>query len=101
MGVGAIVGIMLIVMRIASSTTFRNSRSVIINKEISSRNRATTLSTLTLLTELPYALGASLIGLYIDRTSPNEFAYLLGVGIVAILIIIFALRRSGSVFYRD
>lgn len=45
--VGLWVGIGLIVMRISSSSTFRNARSVIVNKWITSRNRATTLSHLT------------------------------------------------------
>lgn len=80
--VGIWAGVGLIIMRIASSTTFRNSRSVIINREISSKNRATTLSTLNLLVMLPYALLANPIGNYMDRTSPNQFAWVLGMGIV-------------------
>lgn len=86
--VGVILGILLIVMRIASSTTFRNSKSVIINAQIGSKNRATTLSTLTLLSELPYALFAGYLGLYIDRTSPNQFAWVLGLGIILAIILI-------------
>ena len=83
--VGASAGILLIMMRISSSTTFRNSRSVVVNAEIESKNRATTLSTLNLLTMLPYALLAGWIGGYIDRTSPNQFAWVMGVGITALL----------------
>ncbi len=95
--VGVWAGVALIILRIASSTTFRNSRSVIINREIGSRDRATTLSTLTLLTELPYALGATLIGAYIDRTSPNQFAWVLGVGIISLLILTqILIWRGGS-----
>lgn len=86
--VGAGVGIGLIMLRISSSTTFRNSRSVIVNAEIESKNRATTLSTLNLLTMLPYGVTAGLIGAYIDRTSPNQFAWVMGVGIVGALSII-------------
>lgn len=86
--VGAWAGVGLIILRIASSTTFRNSRSVLINREIGSVNRATTLSTLTLLTNIPYAISAIWIGGYIDRTSPNQFAWMLGVGIIIVLEII-------------
>ena len=94
--VGAWAGVGLIVLRIASSTTFRNSRSVLINSEIGSANRATTLSTLTLLTNIPYALSAIWIGGYIDRTSPNQFAWMLGLGIMVMLIMIllFTNRKS-------
>ncbi len=91
--VGAWAGVGLIVLRIASSTTFRNSRSVLINGEIGSANRATTLSTLTLLTNIPYAVSAIWIGGYIDRTSPNQFAWMLG------LFILFAL--VGAFFVRE
>ncbi len=93
-GVGAGVG--LIILRISSSTTFRNSRSVIINREISSNNRATTLSTLNLLTELPYALTAGIIGGYMDHTSPNQFAWMVGVGIMVALVII-QFARAASI----
>lgn len=97
-GVGA--GMGLIIMRVTSWGTFRNSKSVIINREINSRNRATSLSTLNLLTMLPYGLSASFIGAYIDRTSPNQFAWVLGAGILVALVIVqllFSRRRLVSV----
>lgn len=84
---GIIGGSALIVLRIASSSTFRNTRSVIVNSWISSKNRATALSTLNLLTQLPYIFMAPLLGVLIDRSSPNNFAFMLGVGIVATLVI--------------
>ena len=80
--VGLGVGIALIIVRIASSSTFRNTRSVIVNQWITSANRATALSTLNLLTQAPYMLLAPLLGFLIDRTSPNQFAFYLGVGIL-------------------
>lgn len=90
--VGLGMGIGLIILRIASSTTFRNSRSVIMNREISSKNRATTLSTLNFLVMLPYALGASLIGTYMDQTSPNQVAWVLGVAMTAVLGTVYVVR---------
>lgn len=83
---GLIFGCLLIIMRIASSTTFRNTRSIMLNKYIDSKNRATALSTLTLLSQLPYAFSAYFIGKYIDKTSPNAFAFLLGAILAAILV---------------
>lgn len=84
--VGVLLGSMLIVMRIASSTTFRNTRSGLINAAVSSKNRATALSSMQLLTQLPYALLAYFIGGYIDKYSPNQFALLLGLIMIGLLI---------------
>jgi len=86
--VGVLLGASLIILRIASSTTFRNSRSITFNTIFSSRNRATALSTLTLLSNLPYVLLAYLIGDTIDKTSPNTFALYLGVSLIVILGVI-------------
>jgi MFS family permease len=83
--VGLFGGSALIIMRIASSSTFRNTRSVIVNEWISSRNRATALSTLNLLTQTPYIFLSPLFGAMIDHSSPNNFALMLGVGIIGIL----------------
>lgn len=86
--VGVIMGALLIILRIASSTTFRNSRSITFNLIFSSKNRATALSTLNLLSNLPYVMLAYLIGDTIDKTSPNTFAFYLGLSLVAILLLI-------------
>ncbi|EKD80540.1 MAG: major facilitator superfamily MFS_1 [uncultured bacterium] len=83
--VGLWIGCGLIVMRIASSSTFRNTRSVIVNKWISSKNRATTLSSLNLLTQMPYIFLAPLFGMMIDKSSPNIFAWWMGIGILSLL----------------
>ncbi len=82
---GIVAGSALIIIRIASSSTFRNTRSVIVNGWISSRNRATALSTLNLLTQMPYIFLSPLFGALIDKTSPNIFAWWLGVGIVGVI----------------
>jgi hypothetical protein len=37
---------------------------------------------------LPYVVFAYFIGDYIDKTSPNNFAFLLGIGMVLTLVII-------------
>lgn len=97
--VGIIIGSVLIIGRIASSTTFRNTRSIIMNKYLTSENRATSLSTLVLLSQLPYALFAYPIGTYIENTSPNQFAFVLGIVLVVLLLTqagVFKLLRSSS-----
>ncbi len=91
--VGVIIGCFLIIARIASSTTFQNTRSVELNKFISSKNRATSISTLVLLSQLPYAIFAYSIGDYIEKTSPNSFALLLGIILAIILIVQFVFRK--------
>jgi len=84
--VGVMLGAGLIILRISSSTLFRNTRSVMLNPFFSSKNRATALSTINLLTILPYALLAYFIGDYMDKSSPNSFAFLLGIGIAFSLL---------------
>lgn len=89
--VGLVGGSLLILTRIASSTTFRNLRSSVINKLISSDNRASALSALALLTSLPYAISAFALGEYIDMTSANHLAFLLGL----IILILVGLLQAG------
>lgn len=88
--VAAIVGGILIIARISSSTTFSNLRITVLNSRISSRNRATALSSFSLLYVLPFVLIVYLAGDYMDKHSPNEFALILGVG-MAILLGIFGI----------
>ncbi len=97
--VGILSGSALIIMRIASSSTFRNTRSVIVNKWISSKNRATALSTLNLLTQTPYIFLSPLFGMMIDKSSPNQFAFALGLGIVGVigLITLINVNREQSI----
>jgi len=76
--VGIVAGSMLIIARISSSTTFRNTRSSVINRMIGSNTRATSISTLVLLSQLPMALMAYLMGDYIDKHSPDMLAWLVG-----------------------
>lgn len=86
--VGIAMGSALIIIRVASSSTFRNTRSVIVNKWISSKNRATAISTLNLLTQTPYIFLSPIFGMMIDQTSPNQFAWMLGAGILGALVVI-------------
>lgn len=85
--VGITLGSVLIILRISSSTTFWNIQSSTLNPLIESKNRATTLSTFSLLCQLPYALLAYVIGDSIDKTSPNNFAFILGVTIISLLVV--------------
>lgn len=94
--VGVILGSLLIIGRIAASTISSNTRSVLLNRFITSKNRATSLSTLVLLSHIPYTLGAYAIGVYIEKNSANEFAFILGVilSVVLIVLSVFKLLRK-------
>lgn len=85
--VGIVAGSLLIISRISSSTTFRNTRSSVINKLIGSRNRATSISTLVLLSQMPMALMAYFLGDYIDKHSPNMLAWVVGWVMVTALVL--------------
>ncbi|MFA6518137.1 MAG: MFS transporter [Candidatus Shapirobacteria bacterium] len=98
--VGVVVGSLLIIGRISSSTTFRNTRSSVINGLVNSKSRATTISTLVLLSQLPMALMAYFMGDYIDKNSPNSLAWVLGLVMIGLLVgqlIVF--RRKGGLQY--
>lgn len=90
--VGLILGSILIIARIASSTIANNTRSVLLNRFITSKNRATSISTLVLLSHIPYTLAAYSIGIYIEKNSANEFAFILGITLTAVLILLQALQ---------
>lgn len=94
--VGLTVGTLLIVGRISSSTTFRNVRSMIINRSIKSENRATSLSTLNLLTQLPFTLFATGAGYIIQTQGPNKFALILGITLLIVLssLVLFAKPKT-------
>jgi MFS family permease len=83
--VGLTAGIFLIMVRIASSTTFNNVKSSLLNSFVSSKNRATAISSMKLLTQMPFALLSIPVGYFIDHYSPNTFALVLGVVLVALL----------------
>jgi len=84
--VGVMGGMLLIFLRISSSTTFFNSKSLLLNEFIESKNRATALSTMALLSELPFVILSYFIGDIIEKTSPNEFALVMGIVITGLLI---------------
>lgn len=83
--VGPFFGAMLIMLRISSSSTFSNIRSVVLNKNISSKNRSTALSSFALVYEFGYVVIAYFAGWYMGKHSPNEFAFLLGILLLSLL----------------
>ena len=90
--VGLLVGSLLIIGRIAASTISSNTRSVLLNRFITSKNRATSLSTLVLLSHIPYTIGAYAIGVYIEKNSANGFAFILGIFLAIMLTLLSLLQ---------
>lgn len=86
--INPIIGASLIVLRISSSSTFSNIRSVTLNENISSKNRSTALSSFALIYEVGYVIIAYFAGWYIQKHSPNDFAFVLGLILLFLLIII-------------
>ncbi len=95
--VGMIVGSMLIIARIASSTVASNMRSVVMNRFYTSKNRTTSISTMMLLSYLPFTFGAYFIGIYIEKHSPNTFAFVLG----WIMIVLLVLHQASRYLFRN
>lgn len=67
--------------------------SIIVNKEISSAYRATTLSTISLLTKVPYVLVAVLIGAAAEKNMLSQFCLLLAG------VILFVTLISGGMYF--
>lgn len=95
--VSAPLGMLLIITRIGSSSTFGNARSVLLNQQISSKNRATALSTFSLLYTLPYVVVTYIGGKVIDATSANYFALIFGI----FLFVLMAASLIAHRFARD
>ncbi|MFA6005733.1 MAG: MFS transporter [Patescibacteria group bacterium] len=94
--VGLSAGVFLIMMRIASSTTFNNVKSSLLNSFVSSKNRATAISSLKLLTQMPFALLSVPVGYFIDNYSPNTFALFLGCVLVVLLGMVMIMFKKRS-----
>lgn len=70
--------------------------SIIINKQVESKNRATTLSTMALMTKLPYVLIAVLAGKMLENGTLPVFN--LGVGIIVLSV---AVGSSAILLFRN
>ena len=73
-------GIITIFMLFFAGTLAFPWASIVVNKEISAKYRATTLSTLALITKIPYVLLAVLAGNLVEKNQLHIF--MIGTGIV-------------------
>lgn len=88
---GAVGFFMLLVIRIAGALV-HPWLSVIVNREIPSADRATTLSTVAMLSKIPYALTAVIAGVMAEAGSFTVFSGM--VALVLLLVLGFSLWRG-------
>lgn len=91
--VGLILGIALLFLRYAAQTVYDNFTSVRLNGVIESKYRATTLSTYSLIRNIPYVIFATGIGMMMNLLSAKTFSMYFGVLLTAVLLVYAGLNR--------
>ncbi|GAB4026242.1 MAG: MFS transporter [Candidatus Microgenomates bacterium] len=84
---GLIVGISLLFIRYAVQTVYDNFTSVRLNSVIESRYRATTLSTYSLIRNIPYVTFATGIGMMMNLLTAKTFSLYFGVLLTTVLLV--------------
>lgn len=87
-----VVGAILLLLRYGASTIFGNYESVRINDAIDSRYRATTLSTFSLIKNIPYIFTATAIGTLMNIYTVKVFSMYFGILFIASLAVVYFLR---------
>lgn len=87
-----VVGAILLLLRYGAATVFGNYESVRINAVIDSRYRATTLSTFSLIKNIPYIFAATFIGVAMNIYSVTIFSMYFGLTLVAVLALLYILK---------
>lgn len=93
-------GAILLLLRHGVQTFFGNYQSIRLNKVISSKYRVTTLSTFSLLRNIPYVLTATFIGALMNIYSAKLFSFYFGI-IFLISLLILYLFQQGLVRSKD
>lgn len=91
---GIIAGISLLFARYAVQTVYDNFTSVRLNAVIESKYRATTLSTYSLIRNIPYVIFATGIGVMMNLLTAKTFSMYFGTLLIAMLLIYFGLSRA-------
>lgn len=91
---GTVLGITLLFTRYAIQTVYDNFVSIRINMVTESRHRATTLSTYSLIRNIPYVIFATGIGMMMNLLTAKTFSMYFGILLVAMLLIYSGLSRT-------
>jgi len=86
-------GAILLLLRHGIQTFFGNYQSIRLNKVISSKYRVTTLSTFSLLRNIPYVLTATFIGTLMNIYSAKLFSFYFGIIFLISLLILYLFRQ--------
>lgn len=86
-----ILGAGLLLLRYGAATVFGNYESVRINAVIDSRYRATTLSTFSLIKNIPYIFTATFIGIAMNMYGATTFSMYFGIILIFCLVVIFGM----------
>jgi hypothetical protein len=88
------IGALLLLTRFGVQTLFGNYESVRINAVIDSKYRATTLSTFSLIRNIPYVLTATLIGAMMNAYTAKVFSLYFGLALIICLFAFVLLTKS-------
>jgi len=84
---GLISGAIVLTIRWSFESVFDGGTSLVINDNVDSQHRATTISTLRLLKNIPYAIVAYLFGIVMENAGALQFGLWLGIALLSFLVI--------------
>ncbi len=92
--VGLVFGIAMLFIRYAVQTVYDNYTSVSLNASIESRYRATTLSTYSLMRNIPYVIFATGIGVMMNLLTAKVFSMYFGFLLIGVLLLYSGMSRT-------
>ncbi len=90
---GIVSGGIVLAMRWSTQSIFDGGTSLIVNANVVSKYRATTLSSLKLLKNLPYAFAAYFLGVIMERSNARIFGFWLGIVMFIVIALTFYFER--------
>jgi MFS family permease len=93
---GILIATAFLLLRFGIAAIFNNSASAHFNEQTPSKYRATTLSTYNMVANIPYVLGAFLIGKLMDIYSVHNIAAYLGYLLLVAIVVAFGDLVSGK-----
>ena len=91
---GLVFGIAMLFIRYAVQTVYDNYTSVRLNAAIESRYRATTLSTYSLMRNIPYVIFATGIGVMMNLLTAKVFSMYFGFLLIGVLLLYSGMSRT-------
>lgn len=91
---GLISGAIILTIRWSFESVFDGGTSLIVNDNIDSKFRATTISSLRLLKNIPYAIAAYSFGVVMEVAGARQFGFWLGLALLSFLAITYRIGSS-------